>query len=176
MAGRRCCSRPSLWLLLSLLLLRATGGAESGCPDNRCCRTDVAEYIRLCRAVREYCIPREQPSGSCACDVDGDVLAQDTRNESGPKILVHTGRPGCARHTTTWQAQRDQFCYVPYECNEGERTFSWPNIKWRKCSSNNPRCPTGCQEALDDLLTAGTIKDCITDQASRQVRAKYEWS
>ena len=176
MSGRRCCSRPSLWLLLSLLLLRATGGAESGCPDNRCCRTDVAEYIRLCRAVREYCIPREQPSGSCACDVDGDVLAQDTRNESGPKILVHTGRPGCARHTTTWQAQRVQFCYVPNECNEGEPTLSWPNIKWRKCSSNNPRCPTGCQEALDDLLTAGTIKDCITDQASRQVRAKYEWS
>jgi hypothetical protein len=164
--------RCAAWLCL---LLQSTGGSESECPDNRCCRSDVAEYIRLCSAVREHCIPHVQPKGPCACDVDGSVLARDTHNFSGPKIMVDTGRPGCARHTTTWQAQRKEFCYVQYDCNEGKCTLSNPNIKWRECSSNNPSCPSGCQAALDKILSTGTIKDCITDQASRQVRTKHGW-
>lgn len=172
MTGRR---RPPLLrpLLLLLPLLHSTGGSDSGCPDNRCCRNDVADYIRLCRAVRQYCIPQQQPNGVCECDVDGNVLAHDRHNVSGPKVLVRTGRPGCARHTSTWHTRGGEYCYVPYECTEGKTSWDHATINWRPCTSHNPRCPAGCQAALDDILAAGTVKDCITDQASRQVCPGY---
>ncbi len=154
-----------------MAMLSGAGSSESVCPDNRCCRKDAAEYIRLCRAVRQHCVPQAQPGGVCSCDVDGSVPARDLHNASGPKILVDTGRPGCARHVDTWNHHgAGEFCYVQYDCDQDTLpTHDWSNIKWRRCSTNKPKCPSECQAALDEILTPGTIKDCITDSATRQV-------
>jgi len=172
---------------LLVLLLHAAGALD--CPDNRCCRHDVAEYVRLCSAVKLHCF-QQQSAGSCACDADGIVEAVDASGEEVPLTAsldvgnattkcgqpgrdgcwVHTGRPGCAKHLETWERHSGEFCYVRYDCQEGQHTFYHPNIKWRPCSVVHPQCPAGCQAALDAILSPGTIKDCITDAASRQVR------
>jgi hypothetical protein len=94
------------------------------------------------------------PSDACAIQV-----------LSGEQVV--TGRPGCAAHTSTWNAAKGPICYVQHDCLVAKRAFEWPSIKWRECQPVGI-CPAACQAALDSLMATPSIQDCLVDTAQRQ--------
>jgi hypothetical protein len=134
-----------------------------------CYSTVVPDYVRLCRGMLAACVPTEQPDDPCACDLDGVVPAQ---NASGAALLIATGRPGCAAHTSVWGHQSSPLCYVSQRCTAPgvSDVHDWPYIRWRPCTpSRGQACPARCQRALDALLAVGPVRSCITGPAQRQV-------